>query len=225
MSSLCAAYPHLLLCTVCPLSSRPRPGRPFAFQVVLSTSLARSARRESIVVACALRSPRARGGEESLQHCVVRPSLRRARGEREKANQLSLGEGREKVASLVSQWRQTDGGRTDGRTDGPLCTTATRNSSRRASERASLSFEECALPPSRPLLRPPPLPLSLCLSLSRHSTPPRAGGMVPRKAGPPCCRNGRSRGSLGGKIECCCWACWSARSECWGGCAANFLHG
>ena len=190
-----------------------------------SFHLARSVgtkRVDRCCVRAALASGTGRRREPATLRCPTVPPAGAGRERESKSAQLGRGKRKGCFACLAVA---ANGRRTDGRTDGPLCTTATRNSSRRASERASLSFEECALPPSRPLLRPPPLPLSLCLSLSRHSTPPRAGGMVPRKAGPPCCRNGRSRGSLGGKIECCCWACWSARSECWGGCAANFLHG
>ena len=90
----------------------------------------------------------------------------------------------EKVAFLVLQRRITDG---------PPSTTATRNSSRRAF-RGGVRSSSC------------PLSLSLSLACRDGSAKGRPG-----------CRNGQSRRRRlrrrpfgGGKIECCCWACWSA---------------
>ena len=173
---------------------------------------------ESDVVACALRSLSVGTAEErepATLRCptatTVRPPRRPPRRPllrawKEKAKQLHRGE--EKRSLFL--WQPTDG---------PPCSTAARNSRRR---RAPLrAREECA--------RRSLFPLSPWLLSLLPFNSPWAAEMVPRKAGPPGCRNGQSRrrlrGSLGGKIECCCLVGLLDRAECLGGCAANFLHG
>ena len=179
------------------------PFRWFLFFPPQSRSLlrARCARRSLALV---LRAER-----ESLQHCVVRPTVRVLRRERESK---AASQRTEKVAFLVLQRRQR---RRRRLTDGPLCTTtATRNSSRRAFR----GVRSSSLPSS--------LSLALSISLFLPFNSPRAAAtrwFRERQARLPKWPKSPSSPSVP-------W--WQDSMllpqgllECWGGCAANFLHG
>ena len=161
----------LALAALCPLLSSASGPRPPALRPSWAGKRARAAfclsggscsfhlRVDRCCVRAALgaRSPLCSGRRESLQHCVVRPTVRVLRRERESK---AASQRTEKVAFLVLQRRQR---RRRRLTDGPLCTTtATRNSSRRAFR----GVRSSSLPSS--------LSLALSISLFLPFNSPRA---------------------------------------------------
>ena len=175
---------------------------------------------ESDVVACALRSLSVGTAEEREPATLRCPTATTTvRPPRRPPRRPSSAPGRRKQSSFIGEREEKRSLFLWQPTDGPPCSTAARNSRRRRAPLRGRSALD-----ARSSLSPSPWLLSL---LPFNS--PWAAEMVPRKAGPPGCRNGQSRrrlrGSLGGKIECCCLVGLLDRAECLGGCAANFLHG
>ena len=163
-------------------------GRPFAFQVVLSTSAQSQSR--SLLRACVVRArarcarlARPQGGERA---CNTALSDRPTAGEGRK--QSSFTEKRKGCFSCLATAAAAANGR---RTDGPPCTTATRNSSRRAFRGVRSSFLPSFLLPSLSLSVYLPIAIQLPSGCRDGSAKGRPG-----------CRNGQSRrrrrGSLGG---------------------------